>query len=165
MAQVGLGAITQTLQSDIISILNTDTTDVTYPDKAGTNVLASLSDFKIVDGIPIELLQGTGFKYIIVNTPEESTQRLTAGFSPQFISILEVPITATSKQEGHVRLVMDRIRQRLYNQRGTTRAHNFILHYSGGIMRNNVNPDVVGDNTRIWTNNIIVPYRWLGDSD
>lgn len=160
-----LGNVTQTLQSDIITILSGDTTNVTYPQKDGTNVSTSLSAFKVVDGVPVELLRGTGTKYIIVNTPEESTTRLTAGFSPQFVSILDVPITVVSRQEGHVRLVMDRIRQRLYDQQSTTRTDNFILHYSGGTMKNNVSQEFLEDGSRIWRNTITVQYRWIGDSN
>lgn len=171
MAQVGLGAISATLQNTIISILNSDTASITFTYKDNTTGASSLSSFKILDGLPSELLRGTGFPYIIVHTPEENTQRLTAGFAPTFVSILEIQIDVVDKMEGNVRLIADRIRQRLYNLRATsgtttgTRPQNFILHYGGGITRNNISQQFLPDGERVWVNTIFVTYRWLGDSD
>ena len=152
----------QTLHTDIINILKADTNSLTATYADGTTDTFSLSGLKtqILDGVPVGLIKGTGFPYIIVHTPEVEETRLS--FSKHKIE-LNVHIEIITRREGQVRILTDAVKDSLQNSQNTTKADGYCWY--GRRVRSNLNYIFLqGElgNKPVWHMNLFISYLWVG---
>ena len=151
----------QTLQSSILSILRADTTSLTIAYADGTTGTIKLSaDVKILDGIPVDMLKGIGFPYIIVHTPEENTERLT--FSKHKTEFT-VHIEILDRRESNVRILSDEVKNALDSNQNTTKGSGYTLF--GRRIRTNINSVSLPNEEKmkpIWHMNMFFTYLWSG---
>lgn len=153
----------QTLQSSLLAILRANATalTVTYPDDStGT---ATINESKILDGVPSDMLKGTGFPYIIVHTPEQDTNRLTLGDSFKLKTEFSVHIEVIDRRERNVRILTDGVIDALFDAQTTTRADGFYLF--GKSIRTNVNYTYLPEGARekaVWHMDLFFTFMWSG---
>lgn len=164
MASADINNIVQTLQSNLITIINSNSTSLTFTSPDGTTISRSLSNFKVVDGLPVELLRGAGMPTIIVHTPEETTMRHTQEL---YKSLLEVEMEIFDKREGNVRIIADGIRNAIFNSTnlGTLRDLNYIVIPFGESIKSVIRQEFIpnSENLRVWRMSVTYPFRWIGD--
>ena len=151
----------QTLQSNIISILQADTTLLTFTHANKTTDSQSLSKLTIVDGIPAGLLRGEGFPYIIVHTPEIDSTRLTMRKHKEEMTI---HIEIIDRMEGNVRILLDGVISAINNAQVTTKGSGY--WWFGRKMRNNINFTPLEYETGmkpVWHADLFLTYLWTGN--
>ena len=150
----------QNLQADIINILKADTAVLTTTNAADESQTTRIMDLKIVDGVPSNLLKGTGFPFIIVHTPEEDSSRLTmTKHRTEFIVHIEI----IDRREGNVRILTDAVKYALQNAQTTTKGHGYWWY--GRRVRSNLNYIFLqGEqgSKPVWHMNLFLTYLWTG---
>ena len=163
MANASFSQIVQNLQSDIITILNTDTTTTTFTYSDSTTATRSLSNFKIVDGMPSDLLKGTGFPYIIVHTPTERTSKKT--LSAKYQSMLEIQIEVYDRREGNVRILIDMVRDAIKRGISTWMDRGMFFLPMGTEIRSTISVSMLPSEPAgkpVWFASLFVPFKWSG---
>ena len=163
MTSSRFSTIVRDLQSDIIDILKADTTTFSITLSEGGDQDASLSQFTILDGMPTDLIKGTGFPYIIVHTPTEETFKKT--LNTKYQSNLEIQIEVYDRRESCVRTLIDMVRSSVLNGIATWRARDmFMMPMDTRI--HSTSPKVSYlpmDRTKpVWYMSIFIPFKWSG---
>jgi hypothetical protein len=164
MTITNLANCVQTLQSTIVSILKANTTSLTFTHADDTTDTRSLSEMKIMDGVPTGLIKGTAFDYIIVHTPEMDSSRLTM---TKHKTELTVHIEITGKMEGNVRILTDAVIDALKDAEPTTKASGYWWY--GRRIRSNLNytylPQENNVAKAVWHMDIFLTYLWTGGNN
>lgn len=153
----------QTLQNTIYNILKSDTTTITFTHADSEITTRTLGDLNIMDGIPVQLIEGVGFPYIIVHTPEENSERLTL---TKHKTEFNVHIEIIGKYEGNVRTLTDAVKDALHNAQATTKASGYWWY--GRRIRTNLNYTYLQSFTGkkegkpVWHMDLFLTYLWMG---
>ena len=155
-----LADVVQTLQTDVRSILTASTSSIAFTDANGSSVPQSLSELKIVDGVPMDLIKTAAFPLIIVHTPDVEESRLTL---TKFRSDITIHIEVLDRREGNVRKLSDAVKSALYLAQSTTRSDGYMWYARK--VRSNINYTFLpGDEggKPVWHINLFFTYLWTG---
>lgn len=155
-----LANVVQTLQTDVHSILSADATSIAFTDADSQSVAQSLSQLKIVDGVPFDLIKNAAFPLIIVHTPEVEESRLTF---TKFRSEITIHIEILDRREGNVRMLADAVKSSLYRSQSTTRNSGYMWYARK--VRSNINfvfPFDDQGGKPVWHIDLYFTYLWTG---
>lgn len=79
-----------------------------------TALTALVNSTNIVDGVPVGLIEGVGFPYVVVNGPAISEESINLAQTKMSVN-LEFNISAYATQESILRSVVDAIRKAITN--------------------------------------------------
>jgi hypothetical protein len=118
------------------------------------NAIIIASTAKVVDGLPVQLLKGTGFPFIIVHTPSSPENfKSFRKRSGQVAFSIEI----WDKKELISRVLADAVRNAVYTD-VTMNAAGFVLR---DMQVQAVNMSVQEDSSVIYTTIINVTYEWF----
>lgn len=132
---------------------------------------SNISNVTVVDGLPNELMRGTGFPYIIVRTPNPQDNNIT--FSSTFVeTTVPVEIEIWSQQESVVRSISDSVREVLLTNVATLEGEGA---FNGRVQNSSINPFSISENKVAHRMNMVFTYMmtgsvtassggWIGDS-
>jgi len=109
---------------------------------------------KVLDGVPTELIKGTGFPYIIVHMPRISEDTLR--IRRKRVIILST-IEVWDKRESVVRTLCDAIRQAVVDGDSSMKAEGF---FERNIDSSGLDFTILTDNTALYTGTITISYKW-----
>jgi hypothetical protein len=143
MAVIAYENVSSELQSQIREIL-ADSSSNTY----------ALTQ-NVMDGMPIDLIKGRGFPYVLVHSPVISEDRLTMS---KFIMTANVRIEIISEQEQHARSVYDAVRQDL-KEDTTIKANQGYWYRNATSSINYSRVELGGRMKGFWTITANIEYR------
>jgi len=159
MTVTTLANVVQTLQSDVLNILRADSASITITYPNGLTGTITLSDCKILDGVPMKTIWEGGFPLILVHTPEVEESRLTL---TKHRSEMTTQIEILDKREGNVRVLVDAVKDALHNAQATTKGDGY--YWYGRRVRSNINYSFLGGESDkpVWHASIFMTYFWSG---
>lgn len=151
-----------TLQNRIVNLLKADTTSLSFSvDGETATQTSTLSEMKIVDGVPSKQIKEGGFPLIIVHTPEESSTRLTmTRFKREFTIHIEI----LDRREGNVRVLTDGVIDCLHNNQASTKEDSY--WWFGRKITTNINYTYLTNDIGgkpVWHMDIFLTYLWTGE--
>jgi len=118
-------------------------------------------DIKVLDGNPQDIMKGTGYSFVIVQTPTTNEERLTMGHNPIFKNTISVSIEIWSRRESSAREISDMVRNILKTQQATTRAVDMVLY---NIERSDMATGELpsAGKPTVYTITLLATYDWYG---
>ncbi len=147
---VNYNTILEDVQSQIHTILSSDTTSITFHN----GVIGTIaSNIKVLDGVPETLVRNVGFPYILVQTPYTSESRIAQN---KFRVIINVPIEVYDTVEKNVRRITDTIRKILKSSQATTRAIQLYEYHADTV---SLSRQIIDTGKTVYTGNVNIEYR------